>query len=406
MFKDPVFAIQYQSMKVNSEETTDIKLANDYLHDASIAAKAFNNEEPRPSDELKSFDRNLKPFVNTISAVIIWKNNIINAETILAMSIAAGATLICWYFSTSSSNMSWTLVSVALVFPLVYSIGQAFRRREEALDDMADMKALICNQFIGLIGWDFAAAGIIAKAPWGGRDHMPENFKDIMFSSVIALVDTMEEYFGLPNASRGRNFVMAEGIQFRQKVANHRRFHSNNFTRHMMRISRGIEALKARGMPGNEAARLNQYLWLMQSKLERLKRVKDYRTPQAVRSFARVYILILPIFYAPYFAYVAGDSNSSGGTGIIFATLLSILTSAVMMALFNVEHALEDPFDERGLDAIHFKAEFQDLKHMLSLIKVKEQQTLNSHCVIFSGEKKEPAPEILDGNKEKIVSIV
>ena len=42
------------------------------------------------------------------------------------------------------------------------------------------------------------------------------------------------------------------------------RYHWDNVTRTLHTLMRGVEAMKARGMPGNEAARLNQYLWLLQ----------------------------------------------------------------------------------------------------------------------------------------------
>ena len=125
-------------------------------------------------------------------------------------------------------------------------------------------------------------------------------------------------------------------------------------TTYPIRVSRTIESMKARGMPGNEAARLNQYLWILQSRFEKLRRVKEYRTPQGgcaadtcarihltyttlpfahspphariqvVRSFARINILILPIFYAPYYLYIAGEGNSANGTGNPSLTQLSL----------------------------------------------------------------------------------
>jgi hypothetical protein len=40
-----------------------------------------------------------------------------------------------------SANINWTFFSFAVVFPLTFSLNEAFRRREVALMTMAQMKA-------------------------------------------------------------------------------------------------------------------------------------------------------------------------------------------------------------------------------------------------------------------------
>lgn len=333
-----------------------------------------------------------KTVQNINAAFTIWCRSILNLETAFACAIAAAATIVCWNLRNGkserfSTNMSWSLVSVALVFPLVYSIGQAFRRREEALDQVADFKALLTNQFIAQISWDWSPAGLMPKAGWGGRKLMPPDFAALTHANMLAMIDTVEGYLKLPTVTRGRHRVTSSGRTLKTRVSVLQQWHVNNFTRCLFRFSRGIESLKARGMPGNEAARLNQYLWITQSRFERLRRVKEYRTPQAVRSFARVYILVLPIFYAPYYVYIAGDGNGANGTNLAFAVALSVLTSAVMMGLFNVEHALEDPFDDRGLDAIMLSKEMEDLRSTLSLIAARQLliEAKPNSCAIMWG---------------------
>ena len=67
--------------------------------------------------------------------------------------------------------------------------------------------------------------------------------------------------------------------------------------------------------------------------------VKMYRTPQAFRSFARIFTLVLPPFYAPTFAQVAIELNSLG-MGITFG----IITALGLTMLFESLQILEDPF--------------------------------------------------------------
>ena len=66
---------------------------------------------------------------------------------------------------------------------------------------------------------------------------------------------------------------------------------------------------------------------------------KMYRTPQALRSFARIFTFLLPPFYAPTYAQVAIELNSLG-VGIAFG----LLTALGLTALFESLQVLEDPF--------------------------------------------------------------
>lgn len=81
--------------------------------------------------------------------------------------------------------------------------------------------------------------------------------------------------------------------------------------------------------------------------------IKKYRTPQALRSFARLFSFLLPPFYAPYFGQVAIELNSLG-VGIAF----SILTCIALTSLFESISQMEDPFVGLFvLDGIHVQKE-------------------------------------------------
>lgn len=77
--------------------------------------------------------------------------------------------------------------------------------------------------------------------------------------------------------------------------------------------------------------------------------IKNYRTPQALRSFSRLFSIFLPPFYAPFYAQVAHELNSLG-TGLAFA----IITSLALTSLFEAIYQLEDPFVQTSvLDGIY-----------------------------------------------------
>jgi len=78
-----------------------------------------------------------------------------------------------------------------------------------------------------------------------------------------------------------------------------------------------------------------------------------YRTPQALRSFARLFSFLLPPFYAPYYGQMAIELNSLG-VGIAF----SILTCIALTSLFESLSQMEDPFVGRFvLDGIYVQKE-------------------------------------------------
>jgi hypothetical protein len=73
--------------------------------------------------------------------------------------------------------------------------------------------------------------------------------------------------------------------------------------------------------------------------MENLRILKMYRTPQALRSFARIFTLILPAFYAPTFAQLANDLNS-----LTMGIAMGLLISVGLTGLFESIQVLEDPF--------------------------------------------------------------
>ena len=110
-------------------------------------------------------------------------------------------------------------------------------------------------------------------------------------------------------------------------------------TQRITRLLLYSERLKKIGLPSGEISRIRQYERFLTDIVEQLRMVKMYRSPQALRSFARIFTLLLPPFYAPTFAQVAMEVNSLG-VGIGFG----IITALGLTALFESLQVLEDPF--------------------------------------------------------------
>ena len=61
-----------------------------------------------------------------------------------------------------------------------------------------------------------------------------------------------------------------------------------------------------------------------------------YRTPQGLRSFGRLFSMLLPPFYAPYYAQLAHDVNSLG-----IAITFAIFTALALTSLFETISQME-----------------------------------------------------------------
>lgn len=115
--------------------------------------------------------------------------------------------------------------------------------------------------------------------------------------------------------------------------------------------------------------------------------IKKYRTPQALRSFARLFSFLLPPFYAPYYGQMATDLNSLG-VGITF----SILTCIALTSLFESISQIEDPFVGLFvLDGIHVEKELGE--HLLAeLLECRKHHFPDAPDFEYVGEQREILP--------------
>ena len=114
-------------------------------------------------------------------------------------------------------------------------------------------------------------------------------------------------------------------------------------TRRMLKLTKLVETLKTAGLSATECSRIRQYKHWVCKSLEALRQIKMYRTPQALRSFARIFTVIVLHLYAPSFAQLAMDMDSLG-----VAICLAVITTLALTALFESIQVLEDPFGENA----------------------------------------------------------
>ena len=69
---------------------------------------------------------------------------IINFRTLIAVIISIITPVIAYYYNINY-NIDLTLISIAIVFPLVFTIRSSFRRREKALEHLSQFRCYIKN---------------------------------------------------------------------------------------------------------------------------------------------------------------------------------------------------------------------------------------------------------------------
>ncbi len=84
---------------------------------------------------------------------------------------------------------------------------------------------------------------------------------------------------------------------------------------------------------------------------ENLKHIYQYRTPRTLRSYSKIFIYIVPVVYAPYFAML-GENQS-----MFIAMIMPIMFALIFTALDNIQEHLENPFDQVGEDDIKINAD-------------------------------------------------
>ncbi|KAJ9463363.1 hypothetical protein DIPPA_08797 [Diplonema papillatum] len=305
-------------------------------------------------------------FLDLFAAFAVMGKYVITLETLFAANNSIWAVIIYdWTGRHFTSDMTWTLVSFALVFPLTMSITRAFVRREAALRSLADLRSLLCNILMAHSRWNWVGG----QKQYNGRtvppvkpatDDADNSIKQTHMAEVLALqeriVDAMRSYLLVPRRGKARHIYTVSGYQESRWVTWAEEEGGHRVTKLIMRLHGATETLKSAGLPPNEASRINQYVYFVTRTWEQLRAVKEYRTPMAMRAFSRIVVHTLPVLYAPYFLYI-GMGAGHDKRNIAFACAFSSVMSVFMCGLMLVQNSLEDPFETRSIDSVKVDVE-------------------------------------------------
>jgi len=256
---------------------------------------------------MRRFVQKGKKRMESLKSIIL----IINRKTFVITFLAILSTYLCLKYNITA-DFPLTLVSTAVIFPIVFSIAGAYKRRESALNEYATMKANGKAIYLAARDW--------LEKPENGTLDKSRKLLGALFTSSDVL------FSGAISTFRDREDAVYENF------SNLSKFIKND--------------LRDNGLATGEVSRCNQYLSKMMVSFERIKHIYQYRTPKTLRLFSDVFIAILPPLYGPYFAYLAKDYS----TGLVY--VMPVLFSLILVGLDNIQAHLENPFDKVGADDI------------------------------------------------------
>ncbi|MEN8121971.1 MAG: hypothetical protein ABFS35_16600 [Bacteroidota bacterium] len=240
---------------------------------------------------------------------------IFNLKTLIVVVLSGLSTYLSSYYGVKA-NFPMTIIGIAVVFPIVFSISGAYKRRETALKHYAYLKAHGRALFLAARDW-------VPETDTEFQNDMKALLKDIL-GGVRELLHTGRE---------DRKEMESDVYQMFSK------------------LSLAIKSFRGRGLASGEVSRSNQYLSKMLDAFENMKHIYQYRTPITLRAYSKIFIFLIPIVYGPYFVHIAGDYH------LTIIMIMPVLLSIVLVSLDNIQDHLENPFDQVGEDDIKIHAE-------------------------------------------------
>lgn len=229
------------------------------------------------------------------SFVVAWRC-IMDPDAVLGCAVAVGCTLFYWHWGQHlSANMSWNIVSLAVIFPISQGIGMGFKRREQALGEFGHLLGNVRALWGAVHSWKVKHEGEWVRCV----ELMEQDERAAVDSLFEEFLAALVAYFDVPRVGRARQIAGCGGEEQAElvEISHEQRLKVDSGIGRMQRL---VQHLKTLGLPGGEAHRLDQYISKVGIAFERLCCLKEYRTPQAFRAFARVYILLIGALYGPY----------------------------------------------------------------------------------------------------------
>jgi len=213
-------------------------------------------------------------------------------------------TYFCLQFNFSY-DMNVTLFSIAVIFPLVFTIREAFRKRTSVISLLSVFKSSLNS-----IYYCFASNNKLS-------DENKQIVAEILHAISHLFFDALT---GTENNVQKVNSKLSEVMKF---------VSANRDT-----ISNGV------------ALKIIRFVKDVDESIENTIGLKMHGTPISLRAYCLVFIYLFPFVFIPTLI----NDLASGNNWIVYA--LSVIHGFILISLYNVQDHIENPFDQIGLDDI------------------------------------------------------
>lgn len=241
---------------------------------------------------------------------------IINYKTLIITTLAVLSSYVCFHLNLTAKFPDM-LVGVAIVFPVVFSIGSAYARRETALQRYSDFKG-------------HAIAIYFAARDWSGKQDT-----DSAASAMKMIHQMLRQIKQMVKLKDAATWTREE----------------KNMYAMFSELSRLTMEFRGHGVQSGEVSRVSQYVSKMIIAFDNIKIIHAYRTPVTLRTYSKFFIYIFPVIYGPYFASTFHDYSAQ------LEYVMPVLYSFILVSLDNIQDHLENPFDEVGEDDVVIDAD-------------------------------------------------
>ena len=220
-------------------------------------------------------------------------------------------------------DIDLSILSIAIVFPLVFSITSAYQRRQDSIRHYTGFR----NKIIDLTNLIYSV------------DTIKEDEYNTLFKKLLELQNDI-------------NNILLNSLNHIESSRKYREQRKNIFIQIINLKNKFNEREK------DSIIRVKNELFY---DIEMLNGIRLHWTPLSLKIYCLIFIFISPFLFSSNEFFVIGDFSSD-----ILSLIVSLTISFILMALYNVQDYIENPFDQKGLD---------DLK--INSLQVEENECLD-----------------------------
>ena len=210
------------------------------------------------------------------------------------------------YIFNFSYDIDLTLLSIAVIFPLVFNIRGSFKRRERALEYLSQFRSALLT-----------------------LNYFFQNSSKLTEDDKMEVTNILLEISNELSVHLGKSDYDTKDIDDKvQKVFN-------------------FITAKDELIPTRYKVRIFSFLNDLHQSIENLHAIHVHRTIISLKAYCEYSIYVFPFIYAPTIIYHVGMETSKW---IAFFTVL--FTEFILISLFNIQDQMEYPFDKIGMDDI------------------------------------------------------